>query len=197
MKNKRSLIFLGGMLLLGWAFLLVNFRLAASTLQAEKLLVATDAGEDMPAPMQRKDKISMVLVGKGPLVGALQKALTEKIDKIGVGEIELGRELKPTYQNPVLIVKVGTPGPLWTPFLAVSKFPLHAGYTSDGDSTFMESIEQTHTSVGKKDVAFLYAEYEVSDLSLGLISRPGYHQFLADYFADEIVTALKDLYNVQ
>ena len=196
MKNKRLLILLGGMILLNAAFLILNFRLAASHTQAEKLLVTTDVGEEIPAAMQRKDDISIVLVGEGPLVRALQNALTKKIDEAGLGQIELSQELEPAYPNPVLIVKVGTPRPIWTPFFGLSQVPLHAGYTSDGDSTFMEPIEKTHTSVGKPDVAFMYAEYEVNDLSLGLISRPGYHQYLADYFAEEIVAALKDLYNV-
>ena len=196
MKNKRLSILLGGIALIGAAFLLLNFRLALSTTRAEKLLVTTDVGDNMPDPMQRNDKISVVLVGEGPLVRALQKTLTEKMGEAGIGEIELDQGLEAAYENPVLVVKVVRPGSIWTPFFAMSDFPIHAGYTSNGDSTFMELIERTHTSIGKKDVAFMYAEYEVSDLSLGLISRPGYHQFLADYLAQEIVTALKDLYQV-
>jgi hypothetical protein len=90
---------------------------------------------------------------------------------------------------------VGKPGPIWTPFFAVSQFSIHAGYASNGDSTFMEAIEKTHTSVAQKDVANMYAEFEVSDRSFGLISRLGYHQLLADYLAQEIVAALKNLYN--
>jgi hypothetical protein len=42
----------------------------------------------------------------------------------------------------------------------------------------------------------MWGEYKVSDRSWGLISRPGYHQILADYLAREIVTTLKDLYRV-
>ena len=196
MKNKRLSILLAGIAMMSMALLFLDFRVALSNTQAGKFVAATDMGDDnMPASMQRNDKISLALVGEGPLVRALQKALTEKMDAAGLPEIERVQELKPTYPNPVLIVKVGKPGPTWTPFFAMSRVPIHAGYTSNGDSTFMEAIEKTHTSVGKKDVAFLYAEYEVNDLSLGLISRPGYHQYLADYFAQEIVTALKDLYN--
>jgi hypothetical protein len=197
MKNKRLLVLLGGILLLSAAFLLLNFRLALSSTQAGKLVAATDLGnDDRPVSMQRNDKITLALVGEGPLVRALQKALTEKMQEAGLPEIEMAQELKPAYPNPVLIVKVGRPGPIWTPFFSMSGVPIHAGYTSDGDSAFMEAIEKSHTSVGKPDVAFLYAEYEINDLSLGLISRLGYHQYLADYFAQEIVTALKDLYNV-
>lgn len=196
MKNKRLSILLGGLVLLSAAFLLLNFRLAVSNIQAAKLVVTTDLGPNMPNPMRSNDKISLVLGGEGPLIGALQKTLTEKLGEAGIGEIELLRELGPVYQNPVLVVKVGSPGPIWTPFFAMSEFPVHAGYASNGDSTFMEVVEKTHTSIGKKDVANMYAEFEVSDRSLGLISRPGYHQFLADYLAQEIVAALKDLYDV-
>jgi hypothetical protein len=195
MKNKRYLVSLAGIALLSLAFLFLNFRIALSNTQAGKLVATTDLGDgNRPVSMQRNDKISFALRGEGPLVRALQKALTEKMDAAGLPEIELVQDLKPAYPNPVLIVKVGRPGPTWTPFFAMSKIPIHAGYTSDGDSTFMEVIEKTHTSVGKKDVAFLYAEYEINDLSLGLISRLGYHRYLADYFAEQIVAALKDLY---
>ena len=145
--------------------------------------------------MQRNKKITIVMVGEGPLVKALQKGLGEKMREAGLGEIELVHELEPLYHNPVLVIKVGKPNPVWTPLFAMSKVPVHAGYASDGDPTFIETIEQTHTSVSQKDVAFLYAEYDVHDRSVGLISRLGYHQYLADYLAQEIVTALKDLYN--
>jgi hypothetical protein len=196
MKNKRLWILLGG-ILISAAFLFLDFRVAASSTQTGKLIATTDMGENMPVPMQRKDKISIVLVGEGPLVHALEQALTEQMDKAGIGESDLAQKLEPVYQNPVLVVKVGKPGPIWTPFFAISQFSVHAGYASDGDTTFMEGIEKTHTSIGKKDVTNMYAEYEVSDRSFGLVSRPGYHQFLADHLAQEIVTVLKDLYHVQ
>ena len=196
MKNKRLWIFLGGILLIGAAFLLLDFRVAASNTQTEKLIFTTDMGNNMPVPMQRRDKISIVVVGEGPLVHALQKALTEQMGKAGMGEIDLVLGLETVYQNPVLVVKVGKPGPIWTPFFAMSQFSIHAAYGSDGDSTFMEGVEKTHTSIAKKDVSNMYAEYEVNDRSWGLISRPGYHQFLADYLAQEIVAVLKELYHV-
>jgi len=197
MKNKHLWILLGGIVLISAAFLLISFRVAVSNTQTEKLIFTTDMGENMPVPMQRRDKISIALVGEGPLVRALQKALTEQMGKAGIGESDLVKKLEPVYQNPVLVVKVGKPSPIWTPFFAMSQISVHAGYASNGDSTFMEGVEKTHTSVGKKDVANMYAEFEVNDRSFGLVSRPGYHQFLADYLAQEIVTVLKDLYHVQ
>ncbi len=196
MKDKRLWILLGGIVLISVAFLLLNFRVAVSNTQTEKLTFTTDMGNNMPVSMQRKDKISIVLVGKSPLVGALQKALTEKMDEAGVGEIELARELEPAFQNPVLAVKAGRPGTIWTPFFAMSQASIHAGYASDGDTTFMKAVEQTYTSVAKPDAANMYAEYDVNDRSLGLISRLGYYQYLADYLAQEIVQVLRNLYKI-
>lgn len=196
MKDKRLSILLAGIVLISGASLLLNFRFAVSNTRTEKLTFTMDMGDNMPVSMRRKDKISIVLVGKGPLVGALQKALTEKMDEAGLGEIELVRELESVYQNPVLVVKVGRPGPIWTPFFAMSQASIHAGYASDGDTTFMKAVEETHMSVAKPDAANMYAEYDVNDRSFGLISRLGYHQYLADYLAQEIVQALKNLYKI-
>lgn len=195
MNNKRVWILMGGLALLGAAFLFLSFRVAFSSTQVTELLFTMDLGDNLPVSMQRNDRINLVLVGEGPLVHALPKALTEKMDSAGMAEIDLVQELETTFQSPVLVVKVGEPGPIWTPLFAMSQFSVHAGYASDGDSTFMEVTEKTHTSVAKEDVANLYAEFEVSDRSLGLISRPGYHQYLADYLAQKIVTLLLDLYN--
>ena len=72
MKNKRLWILLGGIVLIGAAFLLLDFRVAASNTQTEKLIFTTDMGEGMPVLMQRRDNINAVLVGEGPLVPALQ-----------------------------------------------------------------------------------------------------------------------------
>ena len=196
MKKDRLWILLAGIVLVISAFLLLNFRLGVSSNQTQKLTFTTDMGENMPAAMQRKDRINLVLVGDGPLVSALQKTLAEKLGEAGIGEIELVGELEPPSQNPVLVVKVVKPDPIWTPLFAMSRFSIHAGYASNGDSTFMEAIEKTHTSVGKPDVANMYAEYELNDRSFGLISRPGYYRFLADYLSQEIVAALKNLYKV-
>ena len=199
MKNTRSWILLGGILLIGAVFLLLDFRVAASNTQTGKLIFTTDMGENMPVHMQRRDKISIVLVGEGPLVRALQKALPEQIGKAGIGESDVVQELESVYQHPVLVVKVSEPDPIWTPFFAISHFSVTAGYATNGDPTFMGRLDKTQPYIRNPDpsVINLYTEYEVSDRSLGLISRLGYHQYLADYLAQEIVQTLKNLYNIQ
>jgi len=199
MKNKRLWILLGGIVLMSPAFLLLSFRVAVSNTQAMQRIMTTELEGNYPARLQPDDKISLVLVGEGPLVGALQKALTEQIHRAGMGQIEVEQELESKYPNPVLVVKVDRPGPIWTPFFATSQFSIHAGYATNGDTTFMDALDKTKPYISNPDPSAvnLYTEYEVSDRSFGLISRPGYHRYLADYLAQEIVQALKNLYNIQ
>jgi hypothetical protein len=199
MKHKRLWILLGASLLVSAAFLLLNFRVAVGNIQSLQRIMVTEMDGNYPERLQSDDKISMVLVGEGPLVRALQKALIGQMDKVGMGQIELEQELKPEYPNPVLVVKLAPPGPIWTPFFARSHFSIQAGYATNGDTTFMDGLDKTQPYIRSSDpsVVNLYSEYEVSDRSLGLISRPGYHRFLADYLAQEIVQALKNLYNIQ
>jgi len=196
MKNKRLWVLLGVIVLVVSAFWLLKFRAAVTNLQASKLVITTNVVDEVPSSARQNGKISTVFVGEGPLVRALQRALEEKIDRAGMGEFELVKERDPIFPNPVLVVKVGNPGPLWTPLFAVSKFSVHAGYASNGDSSFMEAVEETHTSIGSPDpkILTMYAEYEVNDHSWGVISRPGYYQYLADYLAQEIVGALQVFY---
>jgi len=199
MKDKRFWILLGGMLLFGAAFLLLNFRVAVGNLQSVQMIMVTELEGNYPERLQSDDKISMVLAGDGTFVRALQKALTEKMNNVGMGQLEWEQELEPKYPNPVLVVKVGQPSPIWTPFFGVSQFSLRAGYATNGDTTFMDGLDKTQPYIRSSNpsVVNLYTEYEVSDRSFGLISRPGYDGYLADYLAQEIVQALKNLYNIQ
>ena len=83
--------------------------------------------------------------------------------------------------------------------VTMSHFSIQTEYATNADPTFMEILDKTQPHIRNPDpsVVNLYVEYEVSDRSFGLISRLGYHQYLADYLAQEIIPAMKNLYNIQ
>jgi hypothetical protein len=199
MRHTRFWILLGGIFLISAAFLLLDFRVAASNTQTIQKIITTELEGNYPDPLQRNDKISLVMTGEGPLAGALPKSLTEKIDKAGLGELELAQERETRYPNPVLVVTVDRSSLIWAPFFAISQFSMHAGYATNGDPTFLEVLDKTQPYIRNPDpsVVNLFTEYDGNDRSYGLISRLGYHQNLADYLAQEIVQALKNLYNIQ
>ena len=175
MKDKRFWILLGGILLVSTAFLLLNFRLAVSNIQALHRIMVTELEGNYPERLQPDDQISMVLAGDGPLVPALQTALTKEMNDVGMGKIAWEQEVQPKYPNPTLVVKVRVPSSIWTPFFAVSQFSVQAGYATDGDMTFMDGLDKTKPYIRTSDPSAvnLYTEHEVKDQSIGLISRPG------------------------
>jgi len=199
MKTKRFWLLPGGILLISAAFLFLNFRLASSDTQVMQSINTTEIDGHYPERLGADDKISFLLTGEGPLASALQKALAEKIDEAGLGQAEPAHKLEPRNPNPALIVKVGRPGLVWTPFFATSRFSIQAGYATDGDTAFMETLDKTQPYIRNPNpsVVDLYTEFEGSDRSFGLMSRLGYHRYLADYLAGEVVNTLKNLYNIQ
>ncbi len=193
--KKWLWVLLGGIVLVGAAFWCLNFRIAASNTKSEHNNSTTSMGDGLPDAMQRREKINLILVGEGPLMDALPKALAFEMNKDGVEDIELVQGIEPKDRQPALLVKVESPSLLWTPFFATSQFTAQAGYSSSGNATFMG---ETPVTISNEDgpVLNMYGEYEVSDRSWGLISRPSYYQTLAKYLAMEIVSTLKDLYGM-
>jgi len=145
--------------------------------------------------MLHREKINMLLIRGDPLIAALEKSLVIEMNKSGIGDIELLQQIAPRFQSPVLVIKVDRSRLFWTPFFATSRFNIQAGYSSIGDTTFMEKTPVTIDNQNGP-VLNMYGEYKVSDRSWGLMSRLGYHQLLADYLAQQIVITLKDLYKM-
>ena len=195
-KTRRLWISVGSLALLGAAFWSLNFHLAASNTQSQNNITTTGIGDGVPDAIQRREDINISLLGEGPLVTALQEALVTEVNNAGIGAVQLVEGNEPKFQNPVLIVRVKRPDLFWTPCFATSQFTVQAGYSSSGDVTL---VEETPITVDNQDgsVLTMYGEYQVSDRSWGLISRPGYHQILAHYLARQIVATVRDLYHVE
>jgi hypothetical protein len=196
-QHRRLWILLACIFSFFVAFGWLDFRLVASNTQLEKNITTTSIGmeENLPDVMKRREKINLALVGEGPLIAALQKALTPEIKKAGLGDIELVEAIVLKYQGPVLVVKVGRPGSLWMPFFVTSRVAVQAGYSSSGDTTLLGKTRVDIDNTGGPAM-MMYGEYKVNDRSWGVISRLGYYHLLADYLAQQIVATLKDLYRV-
>lgn len=197
MQHRRLWILLACIVSFFVVFWWLDFRLAASNTESEKNITTTSIGmeDQLPDAMQHRQTINLALTGEGPLVTALQKALTIEIKQAGLGDIELVEALVPKYQDPVLVVKVGRPGSLWMPFFVSSRVTVQTGYSSSGDTTLLGKAP-VYIDNGNGPAIMMYGEYKVNDRSWGLISRPGYYHLLADSLAQQIVATLKDLYRV-
>ena len=196
-QHRRLWILLASIVAFFAAFWWLDICLAISSTESEKNITTLGIGmqEQLPNTMQRRETIKLAITGEGPLVTALQKALTVEINKIGIGDVELVEAVASKYQGPVMIVNVGRPGLLWMPFRVTSRLNIRAGYSSSGDNILLgESPVTVDDAAGP--VITMYGEYKVNDSSWGLISRPGYYRLLANYLAQQIVATLRELYKV-
>src|SRR5512140_3865991 len=111
MKMKQVWILVTGITLLCAAFWFLKFRVATSNTQSQKNVTTAGIGvEDrLPDVIQRREKINIALVGEGPLINALQKALAAEMHNAGIGDIEWAQGIEPQYQSPVLVIKIGRP----------------------------------------------------------------------------------------
>ena len=196
MKIRQIAILLGGLALLIAAFLLINFRAAFSSTQAENNRSSVSIGDQMPNSMQRRDKITIIVEGDGLLARAIEKAVLAEFRKAGLENVELAQALTPTYPNPVLLIKPGNPSVIWTPFFATSQFAVQAGYASNGDTALLGDTPSTidNRNGPALDMA---SDFKITDRSWGIISRPGYYQFLADTVAQNVVKVTTNLYEAR
>jgi hypothetical protein len=190
---RRWWIFLGVLLLLAAAFLLLNFHAAVSNTQVKNNSSTASIGDEQPDAMQQRDPVTIAVIGEGPLVRSLQKKIEAEMRATGIGEVELVPELEAAYENPVMLIDLGKPGVTWTPFYGTSQFSVQVGYASNGETgsltgaPFVQSNEHG-------PVLNMTAEFIVSDRSWGLLSHPGYYQILADELARRVSEAMKNLY---
>lgn len=193
MNNRKNLMILAGVAVLSAAFLLLNFRLAYSGTGAETMATTMSSGDQMPDDMQQRQKITLYVQGEGPLAGALRDTLEVKLREAGLGEVEVVQAIDADYPNPVLVVDTGKPSVFWTPIFGTSSVFVEAWYASNGDTTMIDAESVGFDSADGPGM-ITNTNYQITDNSFGILSRPGYYQVLADWLANSIIEGLRKIY---
>lgn len=193
MKIWKALIVLGVLAIFSAVFLFTGFHVASSNTQSDNGITTASSGEGLPVAMEHREPITLVVKGEGGLADALRDTLTAELSHAGLGDIKVSPTVDPALTTPVLVVDVGNPKIIWTPFYATSRLTVRAGYSSFGDASFLES-GTTFTSNVNGPAMTMTAEYNVNDTSMGLISRPAYDYILANWLTRQLVTVLTKAY---
>jgi hypothetical protein len=92
---------------------------------------------------------------------------------------------------PLLFIEVEPQDLLWTPIYARAGLKVNVSYASDGDVSFRQTqpVEFKHTS--EQLTVKRSGIYTFSDASWGLISNPGYMDYLGRVIAGAIATDLQ------
>jgi len=194
MKNKILFILLG-LLALVVVFLTVDFNFTRSETASEHNLTTIRQGDEIPTPTPIGQNLTVAVVGEGAFTDRLREAILAELTASRLathGQWVATSEASSHALH--LLVRVDHDTSLWTPVYARATVKTTLGYASDHDlswhGTFPISMETDD------DAPLLWAtgEFELSDSSRGLLSRPAYQRILAEQLAAEIVQALGRIY---
>ena len=154
--------------------------------------LATSSGNVQPGLPINAAKTGMVVTGDSRLAWALQNQIKGQLqNNPAFGQIQLLDGIDEQVNYPILLVEIVPQEIFWTPIYARANVKVIVSYASDGDISFRMSqpVEFKHTS----DQATLKrsGSYTFTDTSWGLISNPGYLDYLAREIARPIAADLK------
>lgn len=186
----RTLILLAAALVvLALAFLLLPFRLAYSNTHLAAN-VGSGHTSGQPEPFY---PVAVWIEEKDSLSTLLRDRLVEKLAATGrFNPVVLDSDRPGPGDAPLLRVWISKPGLSWTPFYAQTRGEVRFGFsTYSPDVSLVTGEPFLFTS--KNGAEYLYAsrgEIELNDQTYGLVSLPGYWQWIADKTAQEIVARM-------
>jgi hypothetical protein len=195
MKSKRRVIFWIAIILVialsAPALILANFSAMSSQIVHDSTL-ATSTGSAQPGVPIHSAKTGLVVKGDSRLAWALQNQIITHLQNYpAFGQLQLLDRMDEQANDPILLLEIAPQDIFWTPIYARANLRVNVSYASDGDISFRLSqpVEFKHTS--DQTVVKKSGSYTFTDTSWGLISNPGYLDYLAREIARPIAADLK------
>jgi hypothetical protein len=188
-------IILLGLLALVVVFLTADFNFARSETTSEHNLTTIRQGDEIPTPMPIEQNLTVAVVGEGAFAGRLREAILAELTASNLATQGQWVVTSDANNHALhLLVRVDHNTFLWTPVYAQATVNTTLGYASNHDlswhGTFPVSMETNHEA----PLLWATGEFELSDRSRGLLSRPAYQRILAEKLAAEMVQALGKIY---
>ncbi len=195
MKQKTLIVVLVIILIFalsGSALILANFSAMRSNI-GQNSTVVSSAGWQETAQLLSVDKTGLFVDGDSKLAAALQQALTKKLSgQIVTGEIVPVDGTSDKANYPLLFVSIDQQNITWTPVYARADLNVSIFYATDGDVSFRHNQPPGFNMPGDQPALKMKGTYSFADTSWGLISSPGYVNYLAGEIARAIATNIQN-----
>ncbi len=180
--------------LLGSFFLLVNFRVMKSQTVKDFSVASgynpSDPGEEWNFTPHTT---SIYISGDGRIESRVREEIMRSLKtQPNTGLVESLYTLTTQADHPLLLVKVTGQEYFWTPFYARSAFKVDVGYASNGDLSFWEKDPPHFFNQTGQPALQLKGNYAIADKSWGILSAPGYNDYLATQIADVVMSSLRE-----
>ena len=169
------------------AFLLLNFRLMQSQMLSDSTIASYHTGSPDEKVTIVSDVTGLYVDPSIRFAQSLQDEIKSRLEnQPQVGEVTAVNLPMDKADIPLLFVEVNQQKKLWTPFYANSAYEVIVYYASNGDISFRHS-QPVHFESNSDQQAISYrASYALVDRSFGLISSPGYQDYLVHQIADRV-----------
>jgi hypothetical protein len=173
------------------AFILVNFSSMSSQMKHDAKTVSSSVSRQPVQPIY-PEKTGLMVSGDHRLTLALQNQIIKDLQsKAAFGQIQVFNSSVDRVNYPVLLVEIAPADYFWTPIYARVNLKVSVSYASDGDVSFRLTQPAFFQTTGGQPAIKRSSDYSFSDVSWGIISSPGYINYLSREIARIIEAGLK------
>jgi hypothetical protein len=167
----------------GWA----SFRAAYSQTRRNSTM-ATASGGARPGQVNIPTATTgLHVTGQGLFQRSLQAEIIRRLPQVpGFGEIQPISDPLDQVEFPYLFVEISRKSIFWTPVYGRAELEIKIAYASNGDVSFRYSEPTAFHNEDQGPSIQRSGQYTFTDVSWGIMSLPGYH----DYLASQVVTAI-------
>jgi hypothetical protein len=177
-------------LLSGSALILASFSAMTSQMDSNSSLASSSGSQGAQPPLAGLET-ALYVSASARLKGALEAELIRSLQgRPEFGQIRLLKATTDRTDLPYLFVEVEPQDWLWTPVYARAGLKVSVAYSSDGDVSFRNTHPVQFFHEGDQPAVKRSGSYNFSDVSWGLISSPGYSDYLGRTVAAGIVNSL-------
>jgi len=182
-----------GMAGLGVLFFLVSFRIISSQSAVNSEVGAYHQNTEASPVAFSQLATQLVVEGDDPLIRAIRVEITRlaKSEKT-LGQVNLALATDEAAQSPLLVVTLKQQSGFWTPVYSRTTLQIEAAYASNGDVSFRENEPTQFHSAGDQPVRQYEGHYHLTDSSWGVMSLPGYRDYLAHQVAVTLLTSMQE-----
>ena len=178
---------------LGVLFFLVSFR-SISSQSAVNSEVGASRQNTEASPVDFTQQTTQLVVEEDDLLARAVRAEITRLAKNDNSLVHVNFASTPgeAAQSPLLVVTLKEHGSIWTPVYARTSLEFEAAYASSGDVSFRESEPTQFQSTGNQPVRQYEGHYHLTDRSWGVMSLPGYRDYLAHQVAVYLLTSMQE-----
>ncbi len=193
-QNRLTVIIVIAFVIVGLAaaFGLLSFR-AINSQTGRDSSIATGGGGAQPGQMKAAAATTALYVsGSDPLGKALAAELTRQLQQAPeFGQVQTLGASVDKAEYPLVYVEVSSQDVLWTPFYGRANLTINVAYAENGDISFRHTQPTEFHFENEAPSIKRSGKYTFTDVSWGVMSLPGYHEFLAYQVAQAILADLK------